>query len=472
MYVMSRVVLGSAELSAAIGIIYVILPLVLSVVLGLLAKGAKDTRAATVLTLVIAVTVLVVVELRLELADKTWPNRSRAQYAARVGGQPFDGRTTLQVVDSLRHAGVRAFPALYGPAISTATLGKASLWLVSGADTVLPLSGPANRTTVYCNESGRYDIYRTDSGGFNNDETVWSDASPDIVVIGDSYVAGACVPRDSGMVSLLARRELRTMNLGVGGSGPLQELARLREFAASRKPRVVLWVYTEGNDFDDLGRELRNSTLRRYLTPGFTQRLASYGNRLSSAVEERLDSAVAGYDSRVSAWRRIAALSVRDVLLLQSLRDNLSVPSLATGKRREIRCCDFESYDYATFKHILASARDDVTAWGGRLVVAIIPDNSHFVTPSGRFCRDCVQSPYLDSLATARHRGIAIARELGIPIIDLHEPLFAQPRPESLFQFAGSHFSPAGYRTVANTLLRELERSGVTRSRPAATPAQ
>ena len=48
------------------------------------------------------------------------------------------------------------------------------------------------------------------------------------------------------------------INLGVGGFGPLLELAALTEYLTPLKPPVVLWVFFEGNDLtDDLPSENR-----------------------------------------------------------------------------------------------------------------------------------------------------------------------------------------------------------------------
>lgn len=47
----------------------------------------------------------------------------------------------------------------------------------------------------------------------------------------------------------------RTLNLGMGGIGPLHELAILKEYGSVVRPKVVLWVYYEGNDLADLSHE-------------------------------------------------------------------------------------------------------------------------------------------------------------------------------------------------------------------------
>ena len=49
------------------------------------------------------------------------------------------------------------------------------------------------------------------------------------------------------------------------GSGPLLELATLKEYLTAIKPETVLWFYFEANDLQDLADESKNPVLMRYL---------------------------------------------------------------------------------------------------------------------------------------------------------------------------------------------------------------
>jgi hypothetical protein len=93
---------------------------------------------------------------------------------------------------------------------------------------------------------------RYDSRGFRNEKDI--DRAP-VVVIGDSFVEGVLVPYASLLTSRL--RDLlgvEVANLGHSAYGPQQEFAVLRRFGVSIRPKVMLWVFFEGNDLNDVRR--------------------------------------------------------------------------------------------------------------------------------------------------------------------------------------------------------------------------
>jgi hypothetical protein len=96
-------------------------------------------------------------------------------------GPGFDSRSVLEVVRDLRAQGTPAVPALLS-----------SYARASGSELV-PLGGLADADTVFCNESGAYVVYRSDSDGFNNPPDAAGDV--DFVVLGDSFAHGQCVPQ-------------------------------------------------------------------------------------------------------------------------------------------------------------------------------------------------------------------------------------------------------------------------------------
>ncbi len=63
----------------------------------------------------------------------------------------------------------------------------------AGGDKLLPFGGISLVQTVYCNESGTWAIYDADEHGFRNRRGRQVAGQVDVAVIGDSFVAGACV---------------------------------------------------------------------------------------------------------------------------------------------------------------------------------------------------------------------------------------------------------------------------------------
>ena len=59
----------------------------------------------------------------------------------------------------------------------------------------------------------------------------------------------------------------------MSGTGPLHQLAILKEYVAPLKPKVVLWNFFEGNDLQELVIENNNKILKKYLNNSFSQNL-------------------------------------------------------------------------------------------------------------------------------------------------------------------------------------------------------
>ena len=96
-----------------------------------------------------------------------------------------------------------------------------------------------------------YEI-RYDRHGFRNDADL---AAADIAVIGDSYVESPYAPTEALMTTVLRRHQGATVaNLGISGFGPRQELVTLQRYAIPLGPKIIIWVFFEGNDLGDVHR--------------------------------------------------------------------------------------------------------------------------------------------------------------------------------------------------------------------------
>ena len=65
----------------------------------------------------------------------------------------------------------------------------------------------------------------------------------------------------------------KVINLGYGGTGPLIQLAQLKEYGFKVKPQKIIWIYGEGNDLDNLRDELNIPIIKKYLEKNFSQEL-------------------------------------------------------------------------------------------------------------------------------------------------------------------------------------------------------
>jgi hypothetical protein len=103
-----------------------------------------------------------------------------------------------------------------------------------------------------------------------------------------------------------------------------------------------------------------------------------------------------------------------------------------------------ENIDLLT--EVLIRARDDVDAWGGRLVLAYLPAFERY-------------SPHVGADSTGHKEILRSAVEAGITVVDLDEALVAATEdPRSLWTGAEGHLNGEGYRVVSEAIARAVTR--------------
>lgn len=350
----------------------------------------------------------------------------------RTTGVPFDERRTVEVVRDLREAGTPAVPSVVPKVLVNHTMPGSHPDARFTAD-VFPLAGIAHRPTVQlCNELGTIPVFRSDRYGFYNNDAVWDSTPATLLLIGDSYVHGYCVPGDSTLAAFLGRRLAPVVNLGTGGNGPLAELATLTEFQSLVRPRVVLWFFYE-NDFRDLALERRHPTLTRYLTAGYSQGLPARQAEIDSALVPWVDrlyaSGFAAEDVRGRRWHRLFTLFAVRTLL----------GAARTGRD--------ESDHVPLFREVLRAARDRATAGGATMVFVFLPQWERWFQPRA-------------VVPGTRDSALAVASGLGVPVIDLL-PVFDTLADKAAHfgrrQYLRAHYSPLGYRLVAEVVANRMD---------------
>ena len=345
----------------------------------------------------------------------------------RTSAPPPERTSILSEVLRSRASGEDAFPKIPGNSLVNldATLGE-------DPDTWHPITpAPGNALIVLCNENGPVETYRSDRFGFDNPDDVW-EQPPDLAIIGDSYTVGVCVEGPHRIPGRL-RKGRRVASLGVSGAGPLQELAILREYVTPLAPPVVVWVYFEGNDLWDLGRETARPGLRAYLEPGHAQGLVQARASVDARYRAWIDSLVRVESVAAGATRspdRPALLE--DVLQLRALRRvarfGVPFPSRAP---------------LGILPDVLRRANADVAAWGGRLVLVYMPAYERFATLIGEG-------------VGGRRELLAFAEAEGIPFVDVTNAFAEHGDPRSLWHDAQSHPRPEAYALAAEAIERVL----------------
>ena len=160
-------------------------------------------------------------------------------------------------------------------------------------DSFFPLSGVSNSNTIMCNELGYFSKYKSDRFGFNNKNDLWDSEIIDAATIGDSFAHGECVNYNDTIAGKLTNKyNLKTLNLGYSGNGPLIEYATIREYLPSNI-KTLVWIYYEGNDLADLTEELKNPILRNYINNNnYSQNLIYRKNEIDNFLRKKIKISV------------------------------------------------------------------------------------------------------------------------------------------------------------------------------------
>ena len=373
----------------------------------------------------------------------------------------IDKRSKLEVLRDLRLRGINAFPAFL--------VTNRITWdqnVEHFRTEPLPLGSISNSTVVHCNESGKWSIYESDEKGFNNPTHVWNSSSYSTILLGDSFVHGACVDPGEDLGTVIREEFPHTINLGQRGNGPLLQLAGLREYGRQLKPKFVLWFYTEVNDLDNLVKEFNTPFLMQYLDPTFSQNLINrqveidkfvnkfteYNYKLAKkaaspslltdtryiltlrSLRKQLGFEVSGYHSESSEWKVLTGLK----LLATGGPSNLDPKTVADllDVDKEERLFKRWQSQLANYKTVLRAAKEETNSWGGKLVFIFLPSGNRYITPDD--LRFTLREPVLD-----------IVNSLNITLVDAH-PVFDQPNHRSLFPKGGGHYNAKGYKAVGN----------------------
>ena len=375
------------------------------------------------------------------VADSLCPGEYRRQtgcLAAAEAGRPFNRRSTLEVVEDLEARGIEAWPSIdashyLDPDYAISVEGRVRVPLSPGIPEVL---------TVFCNEAGTWVTYESDELGFNNPGGGHQADEVNVAIVGDSFVHGWCVPVEQTLVGRVRESDSTVLGLGLEGSGPLIQLGIEREFLTPIRPEVVVWVFFEGNDLRDLKRELAHEVLPRYLDQAFSQGLRELmpvlerqlRDQVMQMRREEVSRAEGARQALESTRRRRESLA--GWLRLTELRSRLR----ELGKSR----VQPQPYDPAMFEQVAARMRDDVAGWGGTLLFAYMPSRRRFEESS-------TANPHRDSI-------LAQVETLGIPVIDLYEPLSAHPDPLSLYPFRiENHLTAEGYELAAQAVTEGIQ---------------
>lgn len=344
-------------------------------------------------------------------------DRAEAEWRASQPG--YDTRMKLAVIEDLRGAGQDAWP----------DIGQATLFggFEIDGEKIVPISGVATATTVYCNESGKRTIYVADEHGFNNPRGLY-EGRADVVLVGDSFAHGACVHPGEDVASQLRRLRPndRILTFGYGGAGPVTLQAMLAEYAQRLEPRDVFWLYYSANDLVDARIELESDVLGRYLDdPTFAQDLWDLRPRFDPMLRAFIDAKEA--ESRARGGYVSPPVPLTSTLKLQRLRTLFGLKPMPNPR--------------TVFARAAALAKQRVERWGGRLHFVYVWNWPHEEAGGGGAYR--------------KSEVFEIVGELGLDIIDT-STIFGEDAAPFYPTPTGGHLSARGYARLAEVLNARL----------------
>ena len=178
--------------------------------------------------------------------------------------------------------------------------------------------------------------------------------------------------------------------------------------------------------------QLRSRFLLRYLTDEFGQNLPDRQPEVDAFWRAR------AWEPLLAAFEQDAQ---RKAAWAQRLQDNLPLVRAALGA--DIASLGDDDALVGIFGGVMTIARRRVAAWGGRLVVVVVPNMDDYVGHVPRY----------------RLPVLAVLRRLDLPIVDVDAALRATGDPLAFYPRRNDwgHFNARGYALMARQIIDALE---------------
>ncbi len=336
---------------------------------------------------------------------------------------------------------------------------------------------PAKRT--YPNPPAGYKPFvaklKADARGYRNPKAV---DSCDVLALGDSFTEGSSVSDEHPWPRRLEEDSgLSVYSLGMSGYDPSHYLASLREVGLALKPRVVICMIYEGNDFRSAKAD------RKRLKPSLSKRFDRYVHE--SPFTKGIDRWVISTFGAINSKSQVKGIELLDWMPLH-VPDGPNNPAYAFTPK-QLRDLYQSEASFAQDKHWL-NPRSQLLDMkklcdqiGAELVVTFAPTTAHVLLPfvAKRLPADKVRAftkmkykgdlpeprEFLETLVThveARERVIKqwCQRE-SIPFVGLTSALReAMSRSEQVYFSYDQHWTPLGHEVVAGVLADYLRSRG------------
>jgi hypothetical protein len=292
------------------------------------------------------------------------------------------------------------------------------------------LSGFPHTNVILCTPAGNIVDYQADRFGFNNPDTPINEVQ-DIMILGDSFAEGFCLKPGDDLASRIRALGYSTVTTGIRGNGPLLELAVLGRFSPVLRPRNVVMIFFEGNDWENLENELRISWLKEALSSsadfGTQDTARATMARARSVLQAQLETPVSILDVVTKTEL------VRNFFALQQTFTRLG---LIFPKAAE---------PIPEYRRILRRAKEISQEAGAHFTLVYVPSVDRFLGP--------LSSDW--AFDTLSDLVIADAAAESIDVIDFRKAFASQVDP-ALNYAADGHFSKTGAVFAAQVIGERL----------------
>lgn len=305
-------------------------------------------------------------------------------------------------------------------------------------------------------------VGHSDQDGFRRGS---STGDADIVILGDSFMESGDTDQDTFSEHLAHFTGKSIANLGTSFWGPPQSLIALKQYGLSRKPRLILFAFFEGNDIPDIaafdsfrehGTYHDFPNPRAPLTTRYWRFLQDIWEFLGEFVFQNIRQPIARLrgraidtDMQIAVYFNTGTRKFWDTLSWYSDTRSPDV-MLVSPEWKELR-------------RILSDFQETATTHQAKFAVLFIPIKANIY---GKYSTDrsgnAWKSRKEEILSSKHHTEQALAKilsELNIPLVSLTK-LFEQHAtdPELLYYRFDGHWASYGRKVASQYVADELSR--------------
>ncbi len=312
----------------------------------------------------------------------------------------------------------------------------------------LPLSSYSNERIYLCNETGEHSFFTSDRYGFNNPNIAWENNFTDVLLLGDSFIAGSCINKnnENNFADIFRSKNFNTINLGFPGHGPLLEYATFIEYGKFLKPKKVLWFYYEGNDFNGLNIEKQSKILKSYLNDK-RYNLKSKQKKINDLLYENeysLNDLEKYEKNKIQKNRKFCNLSfqkTRELINFKELRNLIFKED--TNLKEE----DFNEENFLLFEEIILKTKKEIDKWDGELIFIYLPKYMRY------------KEMFVDhDNYNKKKRILNLVNKNDIKTIDIHNDFFQIKKdPLKFFPLRGNgHYNKEGVKKISHFIFDNI----------------